>query len=70
MVTEQSKSEHQESYWLMKTVKTKKKFDAVEMMRDIRDKIDKDIQGMTFEEEKEYFRKGAEKYKKEERSGR
>ena len=47
----------------MKTVKTKKKkparpsggFDAVKRMRDIRDKIDKDIEGMTFEEEKEYF---------------
>ncbi|MEQ8553636.1 MAG: hypothetical protein RIC06_20820 [Cyclobacteriaceae bacterium] len=62
----------------MKTVKTKNKksarpsggFDAVKMMRDIRDKIDKDIEGMTFEEEKEYFRKGAEKYKKEEKSNR
>ena len=54
----------------MKTVKTKKKFDAVKMMRDIRDKIDKDIEGMTFEEEKEYFRKGAEKYKKQEKSSR
>jgi len=49
----------------MKKVKTKKKFDAVKMMRDIRDEIDKDIEGMTFEEEKEYFRKGAEKYEKE-----
>ncbi len=39
-------------------------------MRDIRDKIDKDIEGMTFEEEKEYFRKGAEEYKKQEKSGR
>jgi len=54
----------------MKTVKTTKKFDAVKMMRDIRNKIDKDIEGMSFEQEKEYFRKGSEKYKKEENSGR
>ena len=54
----------------MKTVKTTKKFDAVKMMRDIRDKIDRDIEGMTFEEEKEYFRKGSEKYRKEEESNR
>jgi len=49
----------------MKTIETKKKFDAIKMMRDIRDKIDKDIQGMTFEQEKEYFQKASEKYEKE-----
>lgn len=42
----------------------KKKFDAVKMMREIRNKIDKDISGMTFKEEKEYFKKGAEKFNK------
>lgn len=54
----------------MKTVKTTKKFDAVKMMREIRNKIDKDIEGMTFEQEKEYFRRGSEKYKKDSKSGR
>lgn len=34
-----------------------KKFDSVKMMRDIRDKISKDIQGMTLEEEKKYIQK-------------
>ena len=48
----------------MKTIETKKKFDAVKMMRDIRNQIDKDIEGMTFEQEKEYFKKGAERAKK------
>ena len=50
----------------MKTkVKTEKKFDAVKMMRDIRNKIDKEIAGMTFEQEREYFNKGAEKFRKQ-----
>lgn len=54
----------------MKTTEaTTKKFDAVKMMRDIRNKIDKDIQGMTFEQEKEYFKKGAEKLKQQLESG-
>jgi hypothetical protein len=53
----------------MKTIETTKKFDAVKMMREIRDKIDRDIEGMTFEQEKEYFRKASEKYKREVKSG-
>jgi len=49
----------------MKTTEIKKKkFDAVKMMRDIRTQIDIDIKGMTFEEEKKYFRSGSEKLKK------
>ena len=36
---------------------SKKRFDSVKMMRDIRDKISRDIQGMTLEEEKEYLTK-------------
>ena len=36
---------------------TEKRFDPVKMMRDIRDKISRDIQGMTLEEEKEYLAK-------------
>ena len=34
---------------------SKKNFDSVKMMRDIRDKISKDIENMTLEEEKEYL---------------
>ena len=34
---------------------SEKKFDSVKMMRDIRDRISRDIQGMTLEEEKEYL---------------
>lgn len=48
----------------MKTIERKKTFDAVKTMRDIRDQMDKDLEGMTFEQEKEYFRKGAERAKK------
>ena len=49
----------------MKTrIETKKDFDAVELMRSIRTKISKDIEEMTFEQEKEYFKKGAERAKK------
>ena len=33
------------------------KFDSVKMMRDIRDKISGDIQGMMLEEEREYLAK-------------
>jgi hypothetical protein len=34
-----------------------KKFDSVKLMRDIRDKISKDIEGMTLDEEKRYLQK-------------
>lgn len=34
-----------------------KKFDSVKMMRDIRDKISRDIEGMTLEEERRYLQK-------------
>ena len=34
-----------------------KEFDSVKMMRDIRDKISKDIEGMNLEEEKRYLQK-------------
>jgi hypothetical protein len=36
----------------------KKSFDAVKMMREIRDKISSETQNMTFEELKEYIKKG------------
>ncbi len=37
-------------------MKTNKKFDAVKMMREIRNKISKETQGMKFEEFKEYIK--------------
>ncbi len=37
--------------------KTKKKFDAVRMMRDIRNKIDRELQSMTSHERQEYYDK-------------
>ena len=50
----------------MKTTEIKKKkFDAVKMMRDIRDQMDEDIKGMTYAEEKEYFKSGSNKLKKQ-----
>ncbi len=44
--------------------KTEKKFDAVKMMRDIRDKIDIETKGMSFEELKQYYLKSAEENRK------
>ena len=41
----------------MKTIKTEKTFDAVKMMRDIRDKISADTQNMSFDELKAYIKK-------------
>lgn len=35
---------------------TEKKFDAVKMMRDIRDKIDKETEGMSYEQLQDYYR--------------
>lgn len=43
---------------------TEKKFDAVKMMREIRDKIDNETEGMTFEQLKKYYKKSAEKNRK------
>ena len=49
----------------MKTKKnTEKSFDAVQMMRDIRDKIDKETEGMSFEELKNYFNQCRSKNRK------
>ena len=39
----------------MKTINKEKQFDAVKMMRDIRDKISSDTQNMTFDELKAYI---------------
>ena len=37
--------------------KPKKGFDCVKMMRDIRDKISRDIMNMTHDEQRTYFKK-------------
>ncbi len=41
----------------MEAIKKEKTFDAVTMMREIRDKISAETQGMTFEELKDYISK-------------
>lgn len=38
-------------------MKTKKKFDAVKMMRKIRDKLSKEFVDKSYEEQKEYIKK-------------
>jgi hypothetical protein len=40
----------------METIKKEKQFDAVKMMREIRDKISAETQNMTFEELKTYIK--------------
>ena len=40
----------------METIKKEKSFDAVKMMRDIRDKISAETQNMTFAELKAYMK--------------
>jgi hypothetical protein len=47
----------------METTKKQKTFDAVKMMRDIRDKISLETQGMSFEELKAYIEKKLRKNK-------
>ena len=39
----------------METIKKEKNFDAVKMMRDIRDKVSSETQNMSFAELKEYI---------------
>lgn len=41
----------------METIKKEKSFDAVKMMRDIRDKISAETQNMSFDELKAYIKK-------------
>jgi len=45
-------------------MKTKKQFDCVQMMRDIRDKINKEIAALTPEQILEYIKKGKIDYDK------
>jgi hypothetical protein len=40
----------------METIKNEKQFDAVNIMREIRDKISSETQNMTFEELKAYIK--------------
>ena len=48
----------------MKTnIKTDKSFDSVKMMRDIRDRIDKELKGMTSEEVLKYYEERRKKIK-------
>ena len=49
------KSEVQKTLLIMETIKKAKTFDAVKMMREIRDKISDETQNMTFEELKAYI---------------
>lgn len=50
----------------MKTnTKTGKKFDAVKMMREIRNKIDQETEGMTFEQLKQYYQKSVDENRKQ-----
>ncbi len=42
---------------IMETIRKEKTFDAVKMMREIRDKISAETQNMTFEELKAYINK-------------
>jgi len=46
----------------MKKTKKNKKFDCVKFMRDVRTAISKEIEGMNFEQLKEYFAKRRMKY--------
>jgi hypothetical protein len=49
----------------MKTkIKTEKDFDTVKYMRQERERISKEIKGMTAEQEIEYFRKKSEEFRK------
>lgn len=49
----------------MKTETKIKDFDAVKMMREIRDKISLEIADMSFAEIKEYFKKRKENFEKQ-----
>ena len=68
-VTELLRSEHLEKLLNMKTnIIIEKKFDALKMMREIRDKIDKETKGMSFTQLKEYYKKSAQLNKRKARS--
>jgi hypothetical protein len=57
-ISEKYNFRHALKIWLiMATNKKEKKFDAVKMMRDIREKISAETQNMTFDELKAYIKK-------------
>jgi hypothetical protein len=56
---------HPEMLLIMKNKSKNKEFDAVKLMRKLREKINKEIAGMTTEQIIEYFRKGSEQFEKE-----
>ena len=45
-------------------MKTNKDFDCVKMMRDIRDKIDAELEGKNTQQVLDYFRKNSQKFEK------
>jgi hypothetical protein len=47
----------------METTKKEKQFDAVKMMREIRDKISSETQNMTFDELKAYIKQKLDDHK-------
>ncbi len=50
-------------------MKSEKQFDAVKTMREIRVEISREIQGMSFEQEREYIEKHLKSRRAEERAG-
>ena len=50
-------------------MKTEKKFDAVKAMREIREEISREIQGMSFEQEKDYIESSLRPGKEQEKVG-
>ena len=49
------KFEHLKNWWIMATKEHTKTFDAVKMMRDIRDKVSSETQNMTLQQLKKYI---------------
>jgi hypothetical protein len=50
-------------------MKTEKQIDAVKTMREIRDEISREIQGMSFAQEREYIEKHLKSRREEEKVG-
>ena len=50
-------------------MKIEKQLDSVKMMREIREEISREIQGMSFEQEREYIEKHLKSRREDERVG-
>jgi hypothetical protein len=50
-------------------MKTEKQVDAIKTMREIREAISREIQGMSFEQERDYIEKHLKSQRKDERVG-